>query len=189
MVLFHTLSPESVKAVLRDGLRYGSQGALSQDEDIAKANDYLDSVRPARVSALGLSRNKCLYMYLAMNGMVHDISHGKVLPMRQWTAAERRVVLAVEVNAAVAYLSDLEAYDALARALAAPAPQATCRRLAALYWRTVLPMPEVVQYYLLQEDGLVLRQNAPGHLPPSFARVEVMVTQNVAAQAISAVPC
>jgi hypothetical protein len=186
MQLFHLIQQDALAKTLRSGLKHGSKGALSHNKQVAAANSYLDNLRPASLKAKGLSRANCLYLYYARGETVHDIEDGAGRPARQWaTKHADMAALRVEVDPARAYVSDLDAFDAVLRAIAAKKSPAICQKLAEHYWQRVLVLQDFLQQYARRGNDFVRTRSAPTELPERYTRIEIMATQDIAPSALS----
>jgi hypothetical protein len=156
---YHSIQEEALARCLEIGLKYGEAGARSQEPHIQQTNDYLDRRIPSDLKSLRLYRQQCLYMYADIDGFVLDIQSGELTPWQEWDAGEGFCKLRVMLDEKACYVSDLEAYDELVRAVQQNAGAEALEHLAAQYWRRVIPFT--------------------GVSPLGYKRIEIMVTQDI----------
>jgi hypothetical protein len=182
--LYHKTGADSLAPVLAEGLKCGEQGRHSREERVPQTNELLNRTCPEHLRRRGLDRHRCAYCYLAVDGRIFDVDSGRLLRERDWRVGEGMVKLRLAVDPAIAYVSDLEAYDELAARLD-EAPERTLRKLAQRYWERIVPLPDLCAHYRLQDHTLVRASGAPARLPGRLERVEVLLTADVPAHAIT----
>jgi hypothetical protein len=183
MELLHTAPSKNRDAVLREGLHYGAQGPKSQATHAKKTNEFLDALCPSHLKARGVSRQDCLYMYLVIHDMVHDIKNGQARPIAEWTGEQDELVVQVTVDPRLAYVSDLDAYDAVAQAVMSNAASGTCRVLGQRYWQRIIPL-KALQEYQFDKGIFTKSPKAASVWPKTLQRIEIMVTGDVPAQSL-----
>lgn len=188
--VFHKASTGSVDSILAEGLRYGRRGSGHDEPRVRRTNDALDALRPDHLRRQGLDRNACTYCYLVVDGQVFDVESGRLISERDWLtrvgAAGGTVTLRLDVDPAIGYVSDLEAYDELATRID-DASDRTAHKLAQRYWDRIVPLPELCRRYELADHALVRVAEAPAGLPARLERVEVLLTADVPPDRITVV--
>jgi hypothetical protein len=79
-----------------------------------------------------------------------------------------------------AFVSDLDAFDALLDRMEVRAGEDELATLAAEYWQRLVRLDDVRAHYRLEDEALVAAGTAPSGLPRRLERVEVLVTVHVA---------
>lgn len=163
MTLYHELSPDALVSALREGLRRTSRGEKGQDDAIKKTDAYLDQHCPAPLRAKGVSRDDNIYAYLGTEDTLIDIRDGRTVPLTDRPDPTSKL-LRLSVDPAHCYVSDLERYDAVKRAI----DQHSDTQLAALateYWQHITPLAS--------------------YGPGSIRRPEIMITCDLAPHALT----
>lgn len=184
MRLLHALDPTQLDQVLQEGLHVGEKGDYSQSNRIQETDNFLDAQCPLGLHAKGLSRSGCLYLYYAIGHQIHDIHEGRTYDIDDWLAGQTQAILAAEINISAAYISDLDSYDAVSKAITSNRKPHKQERLAKEYWRHILPLQDVTTYYQLQKKGLKRHPPAPIGMPRRLHRIEIMYTQNIDPEAL-----
>ncbi|HEX2211952.1 MAG TPA: hypothetical protein VHH12_00480 [Mycobacterium sp.] len=166
IVVHHEVRPESLNAILRDGIRCDDEGEKS-DDVIRLTDDCLQSRQPADLAARGVSRSSVVYGYLSVDGKLVDIRTGDEVDAERFTAGREQVLLSITVESTDCFVSDLDAYDAVKMCVDSGAEETLLTRLADRYWARVVPFDDY-------EAGL-------------YRRPEVMVVKDVAPEAITVV--
>lgn len=182
--VYHALQNKQVPRVLAEGLHYGKQGEHSREVFAARANKFLDGQRTKDITSKKLSRRKCLFAFLELNGDIIDVKSGKPVSSQDWYPGNDKTKLRLSVDAGAGYVSDLELYDHIAGLLANDAAMPGLVALAYTYWHSVLPLGVVIEHYAPTDRGIVAKPTAPISLPRGFSRVEVMLVGDVPPQAI-----
>lgn len=180
---YHRVSRNNLEGVLQGGLAYGAQGEHSHEGYAERANAFLDKHIPPRLVEANVSRQKCLYACLALDGKLIDVETGRTTPPREWSVPQGYGVLQLAIDDEQAFISDLDAYDRFSAALEQSVPDGQLTELAAKYWQTVHPLSAVCPYATLAEDGIGLRVSTPD-LPNRYRRPEVMIASTVPSSAI-----
>ncbi len=143
-------------------------------------NSLLDELIPPALQAKKLSRQNCLYMYAGFGELVMDIKTGKLTPWHDWDAGDDFIKLRVELDPATSYISDLDAYDELKRALKRGAPDEMLEELASSYWCRVIPLPDFLRCYEQNKGGILYLHPEPA-VPSDYRRIEIMVAEDIPA--------
>lgn len=166
VVIHHEARPESLDAILRDGIKRDDEGAKS-DDVIRRTDDCLQSRLPADLAAQGVSRSSVVYGYLSTDGKLVDIRTGDEVDAKEFTEGRDEVLLRITVESTDCFVSDLDAYDAVKVCVDSGAEETLLSRLAERYWTRVVPFDDY-------EAGL-------------YRRPEVMVAEDIAPEAITVV--
>ncbi len=173
--IYHEASEDSAEAILREGLKYGAQGEGSREEHARKTNEALNRRRPQEYAEAGLDRQACLYGFLFLEGKIIDVRDGRQLEPAEWQPEEGKAGFKLTVDPEKTYVSDLDAYDALAEA-AEQGRDGELDTLADGYWERLRRLDEVLQNFALDMSGTGI---AGRNSNDRFARVEVVLTQDV----------
>jgi hypothetical protein len=185
VTVYHLTSADNLDTLQREGLRYGSQGARSREDHAAKTNKLLDGICPARLWELHVSRQGCIYAFAELEGKILDIAEGKAYPPADFPVDDGSVLLRLAIAPETAFVSDLDAYDSVARAIETDQPITALRTLADTYWQRIITLPELITCYRLTEDGLQAIDTVPASLPRHFKRVDLMLTTDIPPAAIT----
>jgi hypothetical protein len=179
--VFHRTSQDSLPSVLSEGLRYGEEGSNSQDDRVRVANEFLNAACPGELKGEGVDRRACIYCYLGVgDDLIFDVESGRVLEQQRWDVGAGNAKLRLRVEPATAFVSDLDAFDALLDRMEARAEEDELATLAAEYWQRLVCLDDVRAHYRLEDEALVAAGTAPSGLPRRLERVEVLVTVHVA---------
>lgn len=164
MHVYHEAKPEALAVILKEGLRRTSRGEKGNDHTIIMTDKLLDERRPARLSGAGVSRDDNLYGYIAGKDSIIDITDGKPVPVQAFIKGSKQAVLRLEVEPKRCYISDLDAYDAVADAIENGRNNAELADLAQRYWDKVILLasfsggrirrPEVMITYDVPPDAV-----------------------------------
>jgi hypothetical protein len=183
--LVHAAPASTLEHMLATGLAYGSSGRSSQESHAQKTNALLDALRPTYAVQASLSRQDCLYAYLALDGSLLDVEAGKAVPLSEWRpAADDAAAVLLDADPTQAWVSDLDAYDALATAIEQDAPIATLHELADRYWQRLVRLDTILEHYTLRGTTLAQKETAPGNMPRRFNRAEVLLTASIPPEAL-----
>lgn len=183
--VYHALQTRLQAKVLAEGLHYGKQGSGSRQTLTGRANAFLDEHCPRDLRAHNLIRQKCVYAFLELDGMVLDVTSGRPVVPTHWYPGAGKVPLRLGIDASIGYVADLNLYDLIA-GLLAHGPMPGLSSLAYRYWRSMLPLGYVVEHYTVTSKGIVAKPTAPIHLPRELGRVEVLLTRSIPPSAITA---
>jgi hypothetical protein len=164
--VFHKTGTDSVASILQDGLRCGKQGRHSLEDHARRANEVLDELRPGALRRRGVDRHRCAYGYLWIDGRIADVDSGRFVAQDEWDVGDGYTTLQLVVDPDTAFISDLEAYDVLAKHI--DAGEDDVRALAARYWERLVALPDLCAHYRLADD-----------LPARLERIEVLITADV----------
>lgn len=166
ITLYHEIDPDSEEKVLLEGIQRDAKGEKTDDENI-QIDEFLDENIPPELEQLGVRRDEAVYAYLAYHGSIIDIRDGEYVPVDEFMDRNEQLLLALQVGSEHCFVSDLDAYDTLLRAMEADEQELRLKYLAAQYWDTVVP-------YDKYEFG-------------TYDRPEVMIIQDISPGAIEVV--
>lgn len=164
MIVYHEVDHHLLASVLRGGIQLGKAEGKRTRPDIQRADEYLDARRPESLRRAGVCRGENIYAYVGDETAVRDIRDGRQVSLAALIAESTQAVLRLDVAPQYCYISDLDAFDAVKRALHGQQPSEVSERLADKYWRRVTPLAAY-------NDGAI-------------ARPEVMITRDVAPEQI-----
>lgn len=140
MIVYHEIEFESLESALAKGLKRSSRGEKGDTSDIIKTDCFLDEQRPKGLSKAGVSRDDNLYAFMATDGKVISITDGSAVDINTFVKNSSKALLELSVPPQHCYVSDLNAYDAVKKAVENKADEATLRILAKRYWEALQPM-------------------------------------------------
>jgi hypothetical protein len=139
MIAYHKISSDKLEDALTRGLDCTSRGAKGADESIKQADAFLDDHRPAKLVEANVSRNNNLYAYVASDEGVVDIQNGKVVSLQTFIEHDDQISLRITVDPQKCYVSDLDQYDRVKRALQNN-EAIDLSGLAKQYWASLIPL-------------------------------------------------
>lgn len=163
-IAYHEADPKDLERILSRGLKRTSRGKKGDDNAIIQTDELLDKNRPDEVRSIGVSRDDNLYAYLAIVGTIIDITDGTPTPIDSFVANSKQAVLELTIDPTRSYVSNLDAYDILKRAIEQAAPQQVLHRLASEYWASITRLDH--------------------YIPSQFRRPEIMITYDIEPSAI-----
>lgn len=162
VTLYHEISPESLDLVQKEGIKRKSEGVKS-DREKQKVDTFLDTHLPEWTAPQQVCRANVVYAYLPDgDSKIIDIKNGDAVPLELYMARSKQTLLAVNVDENACYVSDLDLYDTMTRALELDEQDSTREHLADRYWERVV----------------TLRDYEPGMI----ARPEVMIAADIRPQ-------
>lgn len=165
MIAYHKISQHKLNDALAHGLDRTSRGAKGADESIKQADAFLDRQRPKQLVEANVSRDDNLYAYVACDDGVVDIQDGQVMSLQTFIEHDDQIALRITVDPERCYVSDLDQYDRVKRALQNN-EAADLEELAEQYWSSLVPL-----------DAFTIGD---------IKRPEIMITYNIPADAIEA---
>lgn len=167
IVLYHEISPKSKDQVVTEGIKKGASG-VKTDSEKRKVDEFLDTHPPDWAKNIGLCRADAIYAYLKTDSdEVVDIKSGEAIPVSEFMNKTKDVLLKITVDSDYCYVSDLDLYDTITRALELDEQDSTREHLADRYWERLTPIDEY--------------QNG------SITRPEMMVNYDVSPESIEVV--
>lgn len=158
VTLYHELSPETVDKVLAEGIKKDKSGT-KRNSSIEKLDTFLDTHIPDEVKTLGLSRRSVVYAFMASGDKIVDIVTGDEVAVEDYIKDNQMSLLKLKVEPEVCYVSDLDLYDTLRRAMEQDEQDSTREHLADRYWKRVIPLKD--------------------YEPGTIARPEVMIATDI----------
>jgi hypothetical protein len=153
VIIYHEVNKKTVKNVLRNGLKYGSEGAKT-DAKIKKADQFLDAHLPPDASRQ-LNRQKATYGYIAQGDSLIDIKNGQPVPLKGFLDQSSQALLRITVDPSRCYVSDLDKYDAVKRALELSQTDSRLKLLAEKYWQGVVALDSFVPGSVLRPEVMI----------------------------------
>lgn len=140
MRAYHEVTPGELGSVLSNGLKRTSRGAKGDDKLIIQTDAFLDKHRPHSLKEKGVSRNTNLYAYIGDGATIVDITDGREVALDRFIATGTQAVLELKLDLTRCYVSDLDTYDALKKAIGQHQGTDRLETLAASYWRKLQPL-------------------------------------------------
>lgn len=164
MKVYHEVQPDSLGSILEDGLKRTTRGDKGDDSSIYHTDQLLDRLRPSTLTDAGVSRDNNLYGYLARDGHIIDITNGDLVPIPTFLNLSSQTVLELTIDPQRCYVSDLDRFDTVMRAIERHEADETIQALAHAYWQAVIPLadystnafrrPEVMITYDVEPDDI-----------------------------------
>lgn len=140
MIAYHSLQASSLPQILEHGLKCTSRGAKGDDSDIAKTDHFLDAHRPAKLVEARISRDNNLYTYVAVDDKIIDITDGSLIPISTFIHQTDDVILQITINEQKCYVSDIDLFDTIKKAIEDNKDEQTLQNLATQYWYSLRPL-------------------------------------------------
>jgi hypothetical protein len=166
VMLYHEIDPSTKDNVLNQGIKRGAEGRKN-DAGKKKVDAFLDTHMPDWAKEKQLSRHDAVYGYLVDGDKIVDITNGESVAVEQFIAKSHDALLRVMVDSDKCYVSDLDLYDTIIRAMELDEQDSTREHLADRYWERIVPLEKF-------ELGM-------------FARPEVIVTTDIEPRSIEVV--
>jgi hypothetical protein len=160
VTLFHEIDPSSQEGVLQGGIKRKASGDKT-DPEKKKIDTFLDTHLPDWAQYDDVYRGNVLYGYLADGDGVVDISTGDVLPLKKFMAASDQTLLRIKVDEEQCYVSDLDLYDTLVRAMELDEQDSTREHLADRYWQRIIPLRDYEQGTIKRPEVMVAADIKP----------------------------
>lgn len=119
--LYHEIEPQTLDDVRRNGLKRKGDGEKS-DSDTKTADAYLDTHRPPETIRAQLCRDGVLYGFLPAGDRIVDIRNGAEIDIATFDRDRPQTLLRIAVDPTHCFVSDLDLYDRVKRALKPPSP-------------------------------------------------------------------
>lgn len=137
--LYHEIKPQALENVRRNGIKSKSDGEKS-DPETKTADAYLDTHRPTAAARAQLRRQGVVYGFLPAGNRIIDIGSGAEIDVAAFDRDRPQTLLRITVDPARCFVSDLDRYDRVQRALESGEPDDVCLRLAQDYWQGVVAL-------------------------------------------------
>lgn len=138
MIVYHEVDPAEVDSILEKGLKRTSRGDKGDDKTIIKTDKLLDDARPDELRHSGVSRDDNLYAYMAVDTKIIRITDGKAVNIDEFLQESKQAVLRLEVETTRCFVSDLDRYDALKKAV--ETDDERTGELVEDYWQHLVPL-------------------------------------------------
>jgi hypothetical protein len=163
-IVYHEIAANSLEQVLKNGIKRTEQGGKSKQHAIQKTDNFLDTHRtPAMVTA-NISRSGTIYGYMVTDDQVVNITTGQQVSIPTLKANRSKQLVKVTIDPTRCYVSDLDLYDTLKRALELDEQDSTREHLAEQYWIKITRLSD--------------------YKPGTIKRPEIMITYDVPPTAI-----
>ncbi|OYW44142.1 hypothetical protein B7Z28_00315, partial [Candidatus Saccharibacteria bacterium 32-45-3] len=123
-----------------------------------------DSHCPKELIKAGVSRDNTIYAYNVEKGLIADITDGKRRDADEFIRSSSKAVLRIKVDPQRCYVSDLDKYDGVKKAIEYRASDSEKEELACAYWGALqnlsqysnqsIPRPEVMITYDLPPSAI-----------------------------------
>lgn len=163
IVLYHEVTPESVESILEEGIKSHASGA-KRDAQIEKIDTFLDTHRPDHLKTIGLSRRDVTYAFMEHDGKIVDIATGELVSVENFKRGNGMQLLRLKADLKDCYVSDLDLYDTLKRAMELDEQDSTREHLADQYWKRVVPLGEFEFGTITRPEVMVNADVAPGNI-------------------------
>lgn len=138
ITVYHEIDPSAKETVLDQGIDRESEGQKT-DAEKKKVDDYLDTHLPVELDALDISRDNVVYAYMAYDDNIIDITDGEFMPVDEFNDRSEQALLRLTVESKECYVSNLDLYDTLMRAMELGEQDGKLQYLAAQYWESLIP--------------------------------------------------
>lgn len=163
VALYHEINLSAKESVLKNGIKRGVKGEKT-DAEKKKVDVFLDTHLPDDMQKTGASRQKAVYAYLEHRGSIIDIKDGQAVPIGRFQERSRQLLLKITADSDDCYVSDLDLYDTLTRALELDEQTSTREHLAESYWRRLTPLNEFEIGEITRPEVLIFRDIPPGDI-------------------------
>ncbi len=140
MKVYHVVNPDHLQSILDNGIKRTSRGDKGDDQLIAQTDVFLDDRCPVALVRQGVSRSNNLYAYFSFEDKIVDITDGAVTSINEFISGTSQKIIELVVDPRRCYVSDLDTYDSLKRAIEGSSDSGKLDELAASYWRKLTPL-------------------------------------------------
>lgn len=156
--IYHQLTDHAWQLAKTQGLLRTTRGDKGDDEAIIRTDEFLDEHVPHKLANAGVRRCHVIYGYIGDSSHLIDIETGNAVPVMQKAKEAGHVLLWLETDPKVCWVSDLDLYDAVKDSDLSP-------KYAAAYWAALQP--------LTRYDGSIHRPEVmiAADLPPPLLHV------------------
>lgn len=158
--LLHEIDPETKDDILENGIKRGAEGEKT-DSEKQKIDTFLDTHLPDWAKEQQVSRRSATYCYLEADGKIIDITDGEPVDLADFMAKSGQTLLWLDVEVDDCYVSDLDAYDTLMRAMELDEQDSTREHLADRYWQRMIPLGEYQPGMIRRPEVLVVADVDP----------------------------
>ena len=159
--LYHELAPDSLDKVLTEGIKRSEQGQKT-DREKQKVDTFLDTHLPEWAKSQGVCRANVIYGFLPVeDNKVIDIKDGRTISLEEFKAHSNQVLVRVKVDASACFVSDLDLYNTIARALELDEQDSTREHLADRYWERVIPLTDYEPGTITRPEVLIASEIEP----------------------------
>jgi hypothetical protein len=163
VTLFHEIDPTSKDKVLNEGIKRKANGGKNNSEK-KKVDTFLDTHLPDWAKEKEVCRGNVLYAFLERDGHVVDITDGEPMPVSQFMDKSQDALLKITVDSGKCYVSDLDLYDTLMRAMQLDEQDSTREHLADRYWERVIPLEKYELGTIRRPEVMVATDVEPGDI-------------------------
>lgn len=160
VTLFHEINPSATDKVLTEGIKRKVSGE-KDDSEKKKVDTFLDTHLPDWAKEKEVCRGNALFAYLERDGKVIDITDGEPVPVGRFMAKSDEALLKITVDSDRCYVSDLDLYDTLMRAMQLDEQDSTREHLADRYWERIVPLAEYEPGTIKRPEVLVAADIEP----------------------------
>ncbi|ORX11905.1 hypothetical protein AWC31_35280 [Mycolicibacterium wolinskyi] len=161
--LYHEIEPQTLDDVRRNGLKRKGDGEKS-DSDTKTADAYLDTHRPPETIRAQLCRDGVLYGFLPAGDGIVDIRNGAAVDIATFDRDRPQTLLRIAVDPTHCFVSDLDLYDRVKRALKTAESDDECHRLAQVYWQRVIPLLDYEPGSIRRPEAMVVADIEPADI-------------------------
>lgn len=162
-ILYHEAKPESVDSILKEGIKSQAGGA-KRDAQIEKIDTFLDTHRPDDIKSLGLNRRDVTYAFLGQDGNIIDIATGELVPVEEFRKGNGMSLFRLTVDVKDCYVSNLDLYDTLKRAMVLDEQDSTREHLADQYWKRIVPLEKFEVGTIARPEVMINADINPGNI-------------------------
>lgn len=162
MILYHEADTGSVALILKEGMKRTSRGEKGDDESIVRTDKFLDAYRPDDLVASKVSRDDNVYAYLGSGGQVVDITSGELVELEMFIDRAEGEVLSFEVDATRCFVSDLDIYDGIKKAVENGMENI---QMAQHYWESLVSLADYKLGQIRRPEAMI-----PYDIPPEAIR-------------------
>lgn len=162
--IYHEIDPSSLEKILREGIKRTSQGDKSKDKAIQKLDLFLDTHRPQTIAGTNLSRSNNIYGYVSSGEKLIDITDGEQLSLGKFRTKSHKTIVHLTVDPARCYVSDLDLYDTLKRAMELNEQDSTRESLAVQYWNKLVPLEKFAFGTIRRPEVMVTYDILPANI-------------------------
>jgi hypothetical protein len=165
-IVYHEIATDSLEQVLKNGIKRAKQSDKSKESAIQKTDKFLDTHRTPAIVAAGVSRAETIYGYMATDGEAVNITNGKQISIPTLKANRSKRLVKLAVDPSRCYVSDLDLYDTIKRALELDEQDSTREHLAQQYWTKIIRLSDYEPGTIRRPEVMIAYDVLPANIKP-----------------------
>lgn len=137
VIAYHEADSDNLKVILKQGLKLTSRRGKGGEPSIEMTDQILDGLRTPDLLNTGVCRDDNIYAYVGDESYLVNIEDGQKANTEEFAKKSDNILLRLNLKPSRCYVSDLDAYDNLKRAVEAE-ESVRLDALARHYWASLI---------------------------------------------------